>query len=265
MTSHEGSTVTDSTNVRSTRGPALLLAGGALVGMLGLVILENAGGDILYELLLRMPGIDKAMHWVQYTAIFFVLWWGLGRLSLRPWTRIALAVAGGLLIGITDELVQRTMAKRTFELEDLAVDLAAQLAGAAIVAPVTRRLTAAVVAVSLCVTGFFAYDTHQRLVHYNNALLYERRQDFRSARAEYRQALADGHASPALYNSLAWAEIESGIGSATDAVRFAELALASRPADGDTLDTYGWALEHAGRSRDALAALERARAVKPGL
>ena len=250
----------------SRRWPAVLFAGGAFVFTLALVLLENAGGDILYEVLLRMPGIDKAMHWVQYTAIFMVLWWALGRLTLRPWTRIGMAVAAGVLIGVTDELVQRTMANRSFELEDLAVDLAAQLAGAALVAPIKRRaLTAAVVGVSLTATAYFAYDTHHRLVHYNRALLYERRQDLRGAREEYRKALAGGLATPGLYNSLAWAEIESGVGSPTDAVHFAQLALASRPADADTLDTYGWALEHVGRSHDALAALERARALKPGL
>lgn len=256
------------TSAMAPPGPlrARVWAGAAAAGLVGLVLAENLGADLLYELLLRLPGIDKALHWVQYVVVFFVLWWAAGALRVRPWTRIGLAFAGGLLVGVMDETVQRQLAKRTFELEDLAVDAAALAAGAAWVAPLPRRgVRTAVLAASLSIAGLFAYDTHRRLVHYNRGLLYERQHDLRGARDEYRKAVQSGHETPGLLNSLAWAEIESGDGRAADAVDYGARALAARPNEPDFLDTYGWALQHVGRSAEALAALERARALDPGI
>jgi tetratricopeptide (TPR) repeat protein len=256
------------TSAVATSRPAgtRVLAGAAAAGIVGLVLVENLGANLLYELLLRFPGIDKAMHWVQYIVVFFVFWWAAGALRVRPWTRIGLAFAGGFLVGVMDETVQRQLAKRTFELEDLAVDAAALAAGAAWVAPLRRTsVRAGVLVASICVAGLFAWDTHRRLVHYNRGLLYERQHDLRGARDEYRKAVQSGHETPGLLNSLAWAEIESGDGRADEAVRYGARALAARPNEPDFLDTYGWALHHVGRSSEALVALERARALKPGI
>jgi tetratricopeptide (TPR) repeat protein len=241
---------------------ARILAGGAVAAVLAVVLAENLGAGLLFEILLQLPGIDKAMHWVQYLTIFFVFWWAAGALKTGPWARIGVAFAGGLAVGVMDETVQRQLAQRTFELQDLAVDSVALAAGAALVAPVRRAVMVSIVALSLIVTGLLARDTYARLVHYNRGMLAERRHDMRRARDEYRQALRAGHVSPGLYNSLAWVEVESGDGSAADAVRYGQIALAARPNDGDYLDTYGWALHHVGRSVEALDALERARAAK---
>jgi tetratricopeptide (TPR) repeat protein len=245
--------------------PSARLVSVVVAGVVGIVLAENLGAGLLYELLLRLPGIDKAMHWVQYILVFFVFWWAAGALRVSPWTRIGLAVAGGIAVGVLDETVQRQLAKRTFELEDLAVDAAALAAGAAFVAPIRLPARATTLALSLGVTALFAYDTHQRLVHVNRGLLYERQHDLRSARDEYRKAVAAGHTTPGLYNSLAWVEVESGDGSAADAVRYGERALAARPNEADFLDTYGWALHHVGRSQEALGALQRARTIKPDI
>jgi Flp pilus assembly protein TadD len=46
-------------------------------------------------------------------------------------------------------------------------------------------------------------------------------------------------------------------------VRYGAIAFAGNPTNPDILDTYGWALHKAGRSREALPLLERARAGKP--
>ena len=69
--------------------------------------------------------------------------------------------------------------------------------------------------------------------------------------------------SPSFYNELAWIEVESGTGDARAAVGYAGRALAATPRSPDVLDTYAWALHHAGRSREALPFLERAFAGKP--
>ena len=60
-------------------------------------------------------------------------------------------------------------------------------------------------------------------------------------------------------------KVESGTGDAGAAVDYAARALAAKPRNPDVLDTYGWALHHAGRSREALPLLERAFADKPGM
>jgi Tfp pilus assembly protein PilF len=257
---------TTTSTASSTRGAGRRRIGLlAVAAALSVVLLENLGTNFLYDLLLRLPGIDKAMHWVQYLAVFFVCWWGAGALRVRPVTRAAIAVAGGLLIGVVDETVQGQFAKRSAEWADLAVDAVAVIAGAALVLSTRRVVTAAVVTASLFVTGVLAYRTHEELVHVNQALLYERAHDLRGARREYRLAVEQGHATPGVLNALAWAELESGEGSAADAVRFAERARAARPDDPDVLDTYGWALHHVGRSREALPILERARARNPDI
>lgn len=237
----------------------------AVAAALSIVLAENLGTNALYEILLRLPGIDKAMHWVQYLAVFFVCWWAAGSLRVRPVTRAAIAVGAGLVIGMVDESVQGLFAKRTAEFADLAVDAVALSAGATLVLSTRRALTATVLAASLLVTGVLAYRTHRELIHVNQALLYERAHDLRGARREYRLALAQGHTTPALLNALAWAELESGEGSVADALRFAEQARAARPDDPDVLDTYGWALQRAGRSGEALPILQRARARNPDI
>jgi VanZ family protein len=237
----------------------------AVAAALSVVLAENLGTNFLYEVLLRLPGIDKAMHWVQYLAVFFVCWWAAGALRLRPVSRAALALMCGVLIGMVDETAQSLFAKRSAEWADLTVDFVAVTAGAALVLSTRRVVTVAVVTASLLVTAGLGYRTHQELVHVNQALLYERAHDLRGARREYRLAVAQGHATPGVLNALAWAELESGEGSAADAVRFAERARAARPDDPDVLDTYGWALHHAGRSREALPVLERARARNPNI
>jgi tetratricopeptide (TPR) repeat protein len=99
----------------------------------------------------------------------------------------------------------------------------------------------------------------------NQGLLYTRAGDMPKALEQYRLALRDGVDSPSFYNELAWVEVESGVGDVQAAVAYSRRALDATPDSPDVLDTYGWSLHHAGRSREALPVLERAFAGKPGM
>ena len=96
-------------------------------------------------------------------------------------------------------------------------------------------------------------------------MLYTRQGDLPKALVETGWRSRDGLDSPSFYNELASIEVESGTGDARAAVDYAARALAATPRNPDVLDTYGWALHHAGRSREALPLLERAFAGKPGM
>jgi tetratricopeptide (TPR) repeat protein len=237
----------------------LVLVAGALAS---LVALENLGSRLLYEILLRLPGIDKAMHWVQYTGLFLLLWWLSSRTSLDRRAR-AIVVAGLVLaIGFADEFLQGVLARRSFELADLTVNACGVAAGLALCARPSPRWSAALLTLSLGVTGWLGYRTHELLKDFNRGLLHERAREYAAARDCYARAMAAGHRSVGLLNSAAWVEVEAG-GDPRRAVAWAEEGLAKRPHDSDLLDTYGWALHKAGEHARALTALEEAVRLNP--
>jgi tetratricopeptide (TPR) repeat protein len=120
-----------------------------------------------------------------------------------------------------------------------------------------------VAVVALAVVTAVSAKTFVRLYDYNLGQIHERNRQFGLAREAYLRALRRGLSSAGLFNSLGWVEIESGVGSADKAVKYGAKALALRPNDPDVLDTYGWALHHAGRHEEALGYLMRALEQKP--
>lgn len=237
---------------------------GVLVIML-LVTSENLFARQLDAIFLRFPGIDKVGHGVQYTAICVALWLLSGFVTTRRLTRALLAVGLTVAVGLTDELIQRHVALRTFELADWFVDGCGALMGLALVerrrAP--RAAVAGLALAGLIGTAAMAVRSYGELKDYSDGVRYERVRDYVQARASYQRALQAGAPSPNLYNALAWVEVESGVGDPKKAVEYGAIALARRPNSADVLDTYGWALQFAGRSAEALPYLQRAEAARP--
>jgi tetratricopeptide (TPR) repeat protein len=244
-----------------------IAAAAVLSGVIGLALLlasESLGAGQIFDVTLHYPGIDKIAHLVQYALVFLAVWWLLGKLVEGRMARAAAAAAIALLLGVVDEFFQRSVANRSFEIADLGANLCGVLLGIGL-GPVlpSRRTARSVVAVAVIGATALAVHSYRNLRHVNRGLLYTRQGDLPKALVEYRLALHDGLDSPSFYNELAWIEVESGTGDARAAVDYAARALAATPRNPDVLDTYGWALHHAGRSREALPLLERAFAGKP--
>ena len=242
-------------------------AAAVLSGVAGLALLvaaENLEAGRIFDFTLRHPGTDKLAHVGQYALVFLAVWWLLGALAMGRAARGTVAAAIAAVLGAGDELFQRFVAHRSFEIADLGANALGVLLGVGLAPALPSRRTArGAIAVALVGATALAAHSYLHLRHVNRGLLYTRQGDLPKALAEYRLALRDGLDSPSFYNELAWIEVESGVGDAQAAVAYAARSLASTPQSPDVLDTYGWALHHAGRSREALPLLERAFAGKP--
>jgi Tfp pilus assembly protein PilF len=151
------------------------------------------------------------------------------------------------------------------ELGDFAADASGLAIGWVIIRKPGRVVGLAVAGAAIVVATTVTVQTHVRLRDYSRALRYERQQDFVQAREYYLRALNSGLRTATLYNGLGWVEIESGRGDPQKAVEYSRTALEMRPGDADFLDTYGWALVHAGQSGEALAPLQEAYQKKPSM
>lgn len=244
------------------------LAGAALglVGLAGFFLLQNFAGGSLNTLALYLPGSDKLADCLEFFVVFLLSHYLAGLITSDSSRRFTLAVAVTIALAVGDELQQTLFAQRNVELANFFAKLCGLALGMVFVRPAWRRLTRwlVVLAAALGAVGLAA-DSYVGLKDYNRGLLYEGRQEFGLARQAFLRALASGFESHGLYNSLGWVEIESGEGDPVKAVAYAEKALSMRPTDPDTMDKYGWALHHAGRSEEALECLQRAYEGKPDM
>jgi tetratricopeptide (TPR) repeat protein len=248
-----------------TRRSTILIA--ATTGLLVVTMFAvlNAFGRELNSLMLRVPGIDKGLHFAGF-AVAFVLLFALARRADRPATMAALlATAGALVLSLSDEAAQSFFPGRNVEAADLIADWSGIALGWVLVGAVPRRLAVPLASAALVVAGSVTYASYVQLKDYSNAIAHLRRGEFYLARGSFLKALEAGHRTAAVYNGLSWADVESERGDPQKAVEWARTALEMTPDDPNVLDTYGWALHNAGRSAEALAPLERAFAAMPDM
>lgn len=242
-------------------GPASLAAAAlACIAVLGL---QHVIGEPLDALVLRLPGIDKPLHFTGFAAMFLVIERLLRATAAGARARIATAAAIVAALALSDEGLQSMLPQRHVEVGDLAADALGVLAGAALLwpGPLVRRRV--VIAGAVATAGWLAWTSHLATRDYSYGVRAEARRDYSAARRHYLKALESGVRTPSLYNGLGWVEIESGEGDARQAVEYAAIAMAARPGDPDILDTYGWALLHAGQPADALPFLLQSFEKKP--
>lgn len=225
-------------------------------------IVEAVGrlfGGPVNNLLLYLPGIDKVLHFAGFFVIFIVCARFLRTFMPGFRAGIPLLLLALAVVAAGDEAGQAFSPTRSVEPADLLAGMCGLAAGVCWVIRGSRGTWASVGAVvALSAAGYIALDSFSKQRHVNAGVRFERAGDFVSALREYRAALNAGVRTASLYNELGWVEIESGIGDPHAAVEFAAKALEMMPNDIDTVDTYGWALHHAGRSAEALPYLERA-------
>lgn len=233
-----------------------------------LLILPNFLANSLAALWLRLPGLDKPIHFLAFFVGFLIIYAAMLHL---PWphrepNKLLLAAILTLVVAVGDELQQAVLRiGRTAESGDLVADTAGILVG--VVAVRSRQLgmkwaVPLIMLLLVPVAGVTA-KTHQDLRHYNLGMLYEREKDYRKAREEYQLALDSGFESAQLYNAIAWLDIEF-LGADPQLVEpYAARAYALDPKNPDILDTYGWVLAQAGKVHEGLPLLEQAKTLKP--
>jgi tetratricopeptide (TPR) repeat protein len=234
-----------------------------LISLIAVMFGLNLFSSEVNQLLLAVPGIDKILHVVLFGVLFAALRAVSGSFVPNSAGQTGLAFAAGMVIGLGDELVQSLSPHRSVEVADLVANASGLALGWVVTVRPRRALAIPVASIALTVALVLSYITHRQLADYAQALRYEHQHDFARARESYLRALENGMRSADLYNGLAWVQVESGLGEPAKAVEYAQTALTMRPNDPDVLDTYGWALQHAGRSQEALHYLERAYAAKP--
>jgi len=238
---------------------------GGVAALAALVFSGNLFGPELNSFFLRFPGIDKVFHTVTFLLVFVCVYFLSRRMSLQPANRALLAATIAILLALTDELLQNLAPGRNVEVLDVAANFSGVALGWLLVSPPPRRLALATAAAALSVAGYATYDTYVTLIDFSRAQQYERKHDFVQAREHYLRALQKGLRTSALYNELGWVEVESGVGDPAKALEYARSALEMQPDNPDILDTYGWALQYAGRPTEALSYLQRAFEADPAM
>lgn len=244
--------------------PRLALGAGMLAAMLVVVVVAaNVFASELSGLFIRFPGLDKVFHIVGSALLMMVIH-ALGRRIVSN-ERLAATAAFGVSAALmaADEVLQGLVPGRSVEALDLLAGGAGLTLGWVLSSRPPAKIATIATLAGVLVGAFAVQHTYAQLIDYSRALRFERNQDFVQARTYYLRALESGLRSPELFNELGWVEIESGIGDPRKAVEYASRALREQPSNPDVLDTYGWALHHAGRSNEALPYLQRAYAAKP--
>ena len=241
-----------------------------LLMLAALLILPNVVAGTLSKVWLQFPGLDKPTHFFAFMAVFLMAY-GVMRGRAWPgqeWEKLCVAAGLSLLISVADEVQQALLGMgRTAEYGDLVADAAGVLVGLTLVS--AERLgmgrTIAIVVLLLLPVAAVTSRTYHDLNHFNRGMVYEREHDYQRARAEYMLALESGFQSAELYNTIAWLDIEFLEVDPVEAEGYAARAFAMDPDNPDILDTYGWVLVQAGRPREGLAFLERAKSMKPSI
>ncbi|MCB2173674.1 VanZ family protein [bacterium] len=247
--------------------PSLLLAIGVGGLLVLLLVVPNFRVQEIQQILVWLPGIDKAVHYGEHVIIVLGGWWLLGFTRLRnaPRRRVATAFVASLLLALLDESQQRFISGRNFEIADLAANGLGALTGLALLVRRRIGMVAATGAVLVCVVlaGLLVADSYRRQQPYYQGRHYEQDGQYELAKEHYLRAVAAGNTSGGLYNDLAWLEVELLAGDPAVAHRYAALAVRQRPDNPAILDTYGWTLYRLGRLDEALSALSRARELDP--
>ncbi|MFN2308520.1 MAG: VanZ family protein [Gammaproteobacteria bacterium] len=253
-----------------TPPPAALWALGALLALaVALMLIADQNGADIQDLSLTWPGSDKAAHFLTHLGLTGLIQLILSRFwtSLSRQRTLALAVLGSLSLGLIDETQQFFVGGRDFDLFDVAANVCGTASAALLIAGFSlgprRFALLAVLPVSVFATVYAHSYTQTRL--FNAGILQIRAGELAAARASFREAIARGQGHAALYNELAWLELEFLDVDPADALRYTTLAVAAEPDDPGIIDTHGWALHRNGRHREALAFLQQALAGDPGI
>ncbi|MFP5504938.1 MAG: VanZ family protein, partial [Gammaproteobacteria bacterium] len=223
----------------------------------------------IQDVSLAWPGSDKAAHFLVHLLLTGVIHRLLRRFrpALTAARAIGLAAIGSLSLGLLDEMQQFFVGGRDFDPFDIVANICGAATAAMLIAAVATRAYRIAV-LTLLPLGVFAgvyAHSHAETKLFNAGILQIRAGDLAGAQRTFREAIARGQGRPALYNELAWLELEYLRGDPVEALALTTLAVQAEPDNPDFLDTHAWALHRNGRHQEALRFLQRALAAAPGI
>ena len=242
----------------------------AVMAVLFLVIvLPDVSRAYISNILLHYPGIDKLVHFVEFLLIMCMTYLFL---SLRMFAfprnkKVGISLLFSLSISVIDEYHQLLIPKRSFEYADLLVNTAGILTGTIIILFKKIRLSVIlpVLAVIVWVVSLVTSDSYRKMKHFNMGILYERENNYPDAMKHYLLALRSGNESPALYNNMAWINIEFLNGDPEVSLEYVKKALALNPDSADIIETYGWILYKLNQPGEAIIHLKKAQEINPDI
>lgn len=252
-----------------THWPGLLALGAVLILAGALMFVADEHGRAVQVLSLTYPGIDKLGHFLTHVILTLIVY-GVMRLSLPGpgrATRVTVAAAASLLLGLVDETQQAFVGGREFDLFDLLANVCGTTTGALLLAALqpSGRRGSAWILLPVGILSALLVHAYTSGKYYGAGLLQIRAGDLTGAQRSFLEGITRGHATPALYNELAWLELEFLGADPAAVLRHSALAVAAEPDNPAFLDTHGWALYRGGRYEEALDHLLRAFAASPDL
>lgn len=240
-----------------------------LCGILLVVLVSDLYGGHIQDLSLNHPGIDKLAHFGMHLVLVGALYAILRRYWPHQSAGLMLGFAAcvSVLIGLADEGHQYFMGGREFDLFDIAANLCGTASATALIAAFMKRSLRrlALVSVPLSLFAGVLVNAQSQSRHFNEGILQVRAGNYAAARQSFLDALAHGHASPGLYNELAWIELEYLPVDPAPALHYTAQAVAYAEDNPDYLDTRGWALYRNGQYEEALEVLLKAYAGNPDI
>ncbi|MBI5039670.1 MAG: VanZ family protein [Gammaproteobacteria bacterium] len=248
----------------SRRG--LLALGTVVIAALGLMLFADLNGQRIQDISLLYPGSDKLAHFITHIGLVGLLYWVLRRAwsSLGRTATLTLAALASVLLGLVDESQQYFMSNREFDLLDVTANLCGTATVTLLIAALTsKRRLAWLMLLPLGVFITVLAHTYTSGYLYGQGLLHIRHYEYAAARQSFLQAIERGHGRAALYNELAWIELEFLDTDPAASLRYTTLAIQEKPNKADYLDTHGWALHRNGRHQEGLEFLLKAYARAP--
>lgn len=257
-----------STSASTAPRRALLALGGVLVTALGLMLFADLNGQHVQDISLRYPGSDKLAHFITHIGLVSLIYWALRKTwpSLRQTTTLALAATASVLLGLVDEGQQFFVGNRDFDLLDVTANLCGTATVTLLIAAIAiKRHLAWFMPLPLGILMAVLAYTYHTGYDYTQGLLLIRHRDYAAAEKSFLRAIERGDGHAALYNELAWIELEFLGTDPAVPLSHTTLAVQAKPNEADYLDTHGWALYRNGRYAEALVFLRKAYALKPDM
>lgn len=227
-----------------------------LLCLLGLLFLADREAESILMFSLRYPGTDKLAHFFMHLGLLIWLY-GVIRFLVSGWSiaRLLLVCFGlSLTLGVLDEMHQLLINARSFDPFDIMANICGASSAVILLAARKqgrRRYLSLLLIPVLAMYVLVAHDQGSRL-YYNAGLMYIKNRNYSAAHQAFMFAIDRGEHSAALFNELAWLELEHLEIDPAGSLEYTRRAVAAQPDNADFLDTHGWALFMNGRYNEAL-------------
>ncbi|TNF38400.1 MAG: hypothetical protein EP315_01350, partial [Gammaproteobacteria bacterium] len=225
------------TNFNFRHGLFLLALLGA---MLGYFLLADSNSEQILLISLQHPGIDKLAHYFLHMGIVFMVYFFSRRLQrhVNQYRLLLMAFILSQILGLVDELQQLLIANRDFDAQDLLANLLGAGSACILLLSYIRRKAWMIAALLplLIGIGYLYQHSNTSELHYKAGLLFIKQENHIRAREAFLNAIKQGQHFPALYNELAWLELEHLNIDPAIALQHSRQAIRQEPGNADYLD-----------------------------